>query len=99
MRNRIRDIGPLVGSVVLIGALTCACAEPSEEGEALGAGHLALTSVTITFDESGVPSGTTITDQFQAQGVIFSAPADGLVRVLDATFGDWPTNSARTTWA
>lgn len=88
MRNRIRDIGPLAGSVVLLGALVGACAEPSEEGESIGAQRLALTSVTITFDESGLPSGSSITNEFQAQGVIFSAPADGTLTLFDATAGN-----------
>lgn len=48
----------------------------------------------ITFDESGLPPGTPITNQFQRQGVIFSAPANATVRLVDdAIAGSWPTAS------
>jgi hypothetical protein len=80
--------------LLLIAASLPACGQDPEWNEPLGVEQLAVTPSTITFDESGLPAGTAITTQFQAQGMIFSAPANASVRIVDdAMAGAWPTDS------
>jgi hypothetical protein len=80
--------------LLLIAASLPACGQDPEWNEPLGVEQLAVTPSTITFDESGLPAGTAITTQFQAQGMIFSAPANASVRIVDdAMVGAWPTDS------
>jgi hypothetical protein len=90
--NRVTKIW-LRGLLLLVASLP-ACGTDPEWKESLGVTQLALNPSTITFDESGLPAGTPITTQFQAQGVIFSAPANAIVRIVDdAMVGAWPTDS------
>jgi hypothetical protein len=80
--------------LLLIAASLPACGNDPEWNESLGVEQLAANPSTITFDESGLPAGTAITTQFQAQGVIFSVPANAIVRIVDdAMVGAWPTDS------
>ena len=80
--------------LLLIAASLPACGNAPRLDESLGVKQSAVNPSTITFDESGLPAGTTITTQFQAQGVIFSAPANAIVRIVDdAMVGAWPTDS------
>src|ERR1041384_7921451 len=90
--NRVRSFS-LCG-FLLSAALLPACGHDPKLDESFGVKQLAVNPSTITFDESGLPAGTTITTQFQAQGVIFSAPANASVRIVDdAMVGAWPTDS------
>ncbi|HMG12971.1 MAG TPA: hypothetical protein VK571_07340, partial [Gemmatimonadaceae bacterium] len=61
--------------LLLIAASLPACGNDPDWNEPLGVEQSAVNPSTITFDESGLPAGTAITTQFQAQGVIFSVPA------------------------
>src|ERR1051325_2978495 len=80
--------------LLLIAASLSACGNDPKWNESLGVKQSVVSPSTITFDESGLPAGTTITNQFQAQGVIFSAPANASVRIVDnAMVGAWPTDS------
>jgi hypothetical protein len=80
--------------LLLIAAPLSACGNDPEGDKSLGVEQLAVNPHTITFDESGLPAGTVITNQFQAQGVIFSAPANAIVRIVDdAMVGAFPTDS------
>ncbi|HEY0483189.1 MAG TPA: DUF11 domain-containing protein [Kofleriaceae bacterium] len=84
---------PLYG-LLLIAAPLSACGNDPEWNKSPGVEQLAVNPHTITFDESGLPAGTVITNQFQAQGVIFSAPANAIVRIVnDAMVGAFPTDS------
>ena len=80
--------------LLLIAASLPACGNDPDWNEPLGVEQSAVNPSTITFDESGLPAGTAITTQFQAQGVIFSVPANASVRIVDdAMAGAWPTDS------
>jgi hypothetical protein len=80
--------------LLLVAASLPACGNDPKWNETLGVKQSAVNPSTITFDESGLPAGTPITNQFQAQGVIFSAPANASVRIVDdAMVGAWPTDS------
>lgn len=90
--NRGRKLS-LQGLLLIVASLP-ACGNVPEWNKPLGVEQLAINPSTITFDESGLPAGTAITTQFQAQGVIFSAPANASVRIVDdAMVGAWPTDS------
>ncbi|HEX3476967.1 MAG TPA: thrombospondin type 3 repeat-containing protein [Kofleriaceae bacterium] len=80
--------------LLLIAGLLPACGNDPKLAESLGVKQSAINPSTITFDESGLPAGTAITNQFQAQGVIFSPPANASVRIVDdAMVGAFPTDS------
>src|SRR5689334_2765221 len=80
--------------LLLIAVSLAACGDDLNGNESLGVTHLAVNQSTITFDESGLPAGTAITTQFQAQGLIFSPPGNASVRIVDdAMVGSWPTDS------
>lgn len=90
--NRDRKF-PLCG-LLLIAAPLSACGDAPDGSRSSGVEQQAVTPRTITFDESGLPAGTPITTQFQPQGVIFSAPANASVRLVDdAMVGAFPTDS------
>lgn len=93
MLMRIRV--PFLAGALLIGTSLTACMEPSEPSDAAAVRPRALTQRTITFDEAGVPNGTEVTDEFQAQGIILSTSTEptALARVFDASSGDFPTAS------
>jgi Domain of unknown function DUF11 len=94
VRNPNRSRKFSLYGLFLMAASLPACGHDLEWNEPLGVEQLAVNSSTITFDESGLPAGTAITTQFQAQGVIFSAPANASVRIVDdAMVGAWPTDS------
>ena len=94
MRIRNRDGRVSLYGLLLFAALLPACGNDPQSNELLGVKQLAVSPSTITFDESGLPAGTAITTQFQAQGVIFSVPANASVRIADdAMVGAWPTDS------
>src|ERR1700704_3523217 len=94
MRISNRDRKFSLCGLLLIAASLPACGNDPKWDESLGVKQSAVNPHTITFDESGLPAGTAITNQFQAQGVIFSAPANAIVRIVDdAMVGAWPTDS------
>lgn len=94
MRNPNRSRKFSLHGLLLMAASLSACGHDPEWNEPLGVEQLEVSPSTITFDESGLPAGTAITTQFQAQGVIFSAPANASVRIVDdAMVGAWPTDS------
>ena len=94
MRIRNWDRKFSLCGLLLIAASLAACGDDLNGNESLGVRHLAVNQSTITFDESGLPAGTAITSQFQAQGLIFSAPGNASVRIVDdAMVGSWPTDS------
>jgi hypothetical protein len=94
MRILNRDRKFSLYGLFLIAAALPACGNDPEWNKPLGVEQAAVTPRTITFDESGLPAGTAITTQFQAQGVIFSAPANASVRLVDdAMAGAFPTDS------
>lgn len=75
----------------ILAALAPGC---TDDPESLRAEQSAIAPNTITFDESGLPAGTVITNQFAPQGLILSAPANALVRIVDdAIVGSFPTAS------
>lgn len=84
------------GSSSAYGLCVLAALAPGCAGEpaALGAEQSAIAPNTITFDESGLPAGTVITNQFAPQGLVLSGPPNALIRIVNnAMVGAFPTDS------